>query len=293
MNTISKLLKTSLIFVLAFLYTGTALSVEFVTYYHNDALGSPIATTDENGNKRWEEVYEPYGTRLLKEAKSGDNRVFYAGKLHDDELGLSYMNARYYDPRVGRFMGIDPVGFVEGNSHSFNRYAYANNNPYKFVDPDGESPVHAIKFALDLSVNLALNKATTGSFGLGRAFVESVVGLANPAKTFQNLSKLRSLRNLKKFKVSPNRAPGLRSTQARLDFVGEPNSIIRGSDVARGSGGKRAFITDENGRIIREITQQRVKVRTANPLPDGRIREVFDKLPGSPSAEDLKVLDRL
>jgi murein DD-endopeptidase MepM/ murein hydrolase activator NlpD len=47
------------------------------------------------------------------------------------------MGARYYDPIVGRFMGIDPVGFKETNPISFNRYAYANNNPYKFVDPDG------------------------------------------------------------------------------------------------------------------------------------------------------------
>ena len=34
-------------------------------------------------------------------------------------------------------MGIDPVGVDENNVHSHNRYAYANNNPYKFVDPDG------------------------------------------------------------------------------------------------------------------------------------------------------------
>lgn len=37
-------------------------------------------------------------------------------------------------------MGIDPVGFQEDNIHSFNRYAYANDNPYRFVDPDGEQP---------------------------------------------------------------------------------------------------------------------------------------------------------
>jgi uncharacterized protein RhaS with RHS repeats len=54
------------------------------------------------------------------------------------------MGARYYDPVIGRFMGVDPVGFQEGNVHSFNRYAYANNNPYKFVDRDGRHPILAI-----------------------------------------------------------------------------------------------------------------------------------------------------
>jgi uncharacterized protein RhaS with RHS repeats len=48
-----------------------------------------------------------------------------------------YMQARYYDPVIGRFYSNDPVGFK--NMHNFNRYAYANNNPYKFTDPDGRN----------------------------------------------------------------------------------------------------------------------------------------------------------
>ena len=45
------------------------------------------------------------------------------------------MQARYYDPVIGRFYSNDPIGFRD--VHSFNRYAYANNNPYKYVDPTG------------------------------------------------------------------------------------------------------------------------------------------------------------
>lgn len=47
------------------------------------------------------------------------------------------MQQRYYDPIIGRFMGNDPIGFRD--VYSFNRYAYANNNPYRYVDPDGEN----------------------------------------------------------------------------------------------------------------------------------------------------------
>ncbi|MFT6734840.1 MAG: hypothetical protein ACJAS9_003042, partial [Polaribacter sp.] len=53
------------------------------------------------------------------------------------DIGLSYMQARYYDPVIGRFYSNDPIGFRD--IHSFNRYAYANNNPYKYTDPDGQS----------------------------------------------------------------------------------------------------------------------------------------------------------
>ncbi|MCG9732325.1 RHS repeat-associated core domain-containing protein [Shewanella sp. Isolate13] len=48
------------------------------------------------------------------------------------------MQARYYDPLIGRFYSNDPIGFRD--VHSFNRYAYANNNPYKYTDPTGKVP---------------------------------------------------------------------------------------------------------------------------------------------------------
>jgi len=49
------------------------------------------------------------------------------------------MGARYYDPVIGRFISTDPKQFDEQNPQLFNRYAYANNNPYRYVDPDGRS----------------------------------------------------------------------------------------------------------------------------------------------------------
>lgn len=49
------------------------------------------------------------------------------------------MQARYYDLAIGRFYSNAPIGFRD--VHSFNRYAYANNNPYKYTDPDGKAPV--------------------------------------------------------------------------------------------------------------------------------------------------------
>jgi len=47
------------------------------------------------------------------------------------------MQQRYYDPVVGRFLSVDPVGVSGTNGGNFNRYWYANNNPSSFEDPDG------------------------------------------------------------------------------------------------------------------------------------------------------------
>lgn len=108
------------------------------TYYHNDALGSPVAASDENGNLLWREEYRPYGERVQNDPAAEDNTRWYTGHPHDQETGLTYAGARYYDPIVGRFMATDPAGFVEESPISFNRYAYGNNNPYRYLDQNGE-----------------------------------------------------------------------------------------------------------------------------------------------------------
>jgi RHS repeat-associated protein len=108
-----------------------------VTFLHNDFAGNPIAATDAEGALLWKENFRPYGDRLNNPPASTGNRQWFHGKAVDADTGLSYFGARYYDPTLGRFMGVDPQHFVEDNLHSFNRYVYGNNNPYKYLDPDG------------------------------------------------------------------------------------------------------------------------------------------------------------
>lgn len=111
---------------------------ESITYLHNDVTGNTVMATNESGTVLWKESYRPYGERLRNESASAANRQFFHGKAYDSESGLQYFGARYYDPVLGRFMGIDPQGFDEGNLQSFNRYAYGNNNPYRYRDPNGK-----------------------------------------------------------------------------------------------------------------------------------------------------------
>lgn len=128
--------------LLGVLLTFSSYAADYITYYHNDALGSPRVATDKNGNVVWGQNYTPYG-KQTHQGDTGNSTVFsYTGKALDKDTGLQYFGARWYDPQIGRFMGIDPVGVdIERSIHSFNRYAYANNNPYKYVDPNGELPV--------------------------------------------------------------------------------------------------------------------------------------------------------
>ncbi len=114
---------------------SATLQAETVTYYHTDALGTPVAATDESGNVLWREHYSPFGEKLDNSQASQSNTVGYTGHQFDSDTGLVYMQARYYDPVIGRFYSNDPVGFSRVDN--FNRYAYAANNPYRYTDPDG------------------------------------------------------------------------------------------------------------------------------------------------------------
>jgi RHS repeat-associated protein len=102
-------------------------------YIHNDHLGSLLARTNPAGSLvEGAPVWEPWGAPTG--IGSSGRGLRYAGHYTDFATGLSYMQQRYYDPYAGRFLAVDPVAASPGN---FNRYWYANNNPYKYVDPDG------------------------------------------------------------------------------------------------------------------------------------------------------------
>ena len=99
------------------------------------------------------------------------------------------MGARYYDPVIGRFLSMDPVEFSEANPASFNRYAYANNNPYMYFDPDGESP----KLIVDFALNVGINYITTGEANLKGAATDALVNAVNPLATLNKAKKIAKI----------------------------------------------------------------------------------------------------
>ena len=87
------------------------------------------------GTSSTRQHYRPFG-ETLETKRDG---VGYTGHKYDADIGLNYMQARYYDPVIGRFYSNDPVGYISANPvMSFNRYLYVNNNPYRYTDPSGQ-----------------------------------------------------------------------------------------------------------------------------------------------------------
>lgn len=129
---------------LALLGSPLLAQTEVVEYVHMDAIGNVRAVTDQAGNIVERHDFLPFGeewcgTAPCSNVTPGQSRRF-TGKERDAETGLDYFGARYYGASVSRFTTVDPVYTWQQNlvdPQRWNRYAYARNNPQRYIDPDG------------------------------------------------------------------------------------------------------------------------------------------------------------
>ncbi len=112
-------------------------------YIHTDHLQSSSVMTDMAGTYAQKSFYYPFGE--TKDVPFGDGymdfKYKYTGKEWDAETGLYYYGARYYDPKLARFISADTIVPEPYYPQSFNRYAYAYNNPIVLRDLAGYCPV--------------------------------------------------------------------------------------------------------------------------------------------------------
>lgn len=110
---------------------------EYSYYIHSDHLGSTSYITDSDGEVSQHVEYVPFGEVFIEElsssAKLNTPYLFNAKEL-DEESGLYYYGARYYDPRTSLWLSTDPMELKYPN---ISTYTYCANNPIKFIDPNG------------------------------------------------------------------------------------------------------------------------------------------------------------
>ena len=111
-------------------YAGATVSASTRRYLHADHQGSIVAiSTGSGGTLLTANTYDAYGVPGANNA----GRFAYTGQLALAELGLYHYKARAYDPRLGRFLQTDPVGYADG----LNLYAYVGNDPLNQTDFSG------------------------------------------------------------------------------------------------------------------------------------------------------------
>jgi len=162
-----------------------------IFYYHGDHLGTTNVLTDSAGSEREITEYDPFGTIVVHD-KIGSNFAviwyYFTGKPLDDETGLVFLGARYYNPLLGRWITPDttiPGGGV--NPQELNRYSYVSNNPINFIDPSGHHKKHSwwswiadIGLAIVAAVAVVFQPELAGVIGgyLASAVTGAAVGAA-------------------------------------------------------------------------------------------------------------------
>ncbi len=146
-------------------------------YSHGDHLGSSSVLTSAAGveTRHWE--YSPFGRERFGTTQPFAVSHRFTGQVLDDETGLYYYGARYYDPNLGRFIQPDTVISDLANPQALNRYAYALNNPLKYTDPTGHE-----------SYWEGVGNVYLGFYDAGTAFVGGTIHMvAHPIQTVQGI----------------------------------------------------------------------------------------------------------
>ncbi len=110
-------------------------------YYRKDIQGNIIALLDSNGVIVVQYEYDAWGNHTISGSNSalGNINPFrYRSYYFDTETKLYFLQTRYYDPEVGRFINIDSIEYADPETiNGLNLYAYCGNNPVMFTDPNG------------------------------------------------------------------------------------------------------------------------------------------------------------
>jgi RHS repeat-associated protein len=124
-----------------------------IYYQHVDQAGRPWCLTDERGRAAWQAVPSAWGSVRITVARVA-NPWRLANQYHDDETGLHYNLARYYQPGWGRYLSCDPL---RSRGSGWNYYLYALGDPVNKADPTGEIiPIILVAMGVGLVIGAAM-----------------------------------------------------------------------------------------------------------------------------------------
>jgi len=137
---------------------------EDIYYYHPDHLGSASYISDASGLATQHIEYFPFGEVFVEENVGTFKSMYkFNAKELDDESGLYYYGARYYDPRTSVFLGVDPKA---DDFPSWSPYTYTLDNPIKYIDKKGKNPLAIIGAVVGASKEILSQTISNGKKNL-------------------------------------------------------------------------------------------------------------------------------
>ena len=173
-------------------------------YVQKNIQGDVVALVDGNKAVVAKYIYDAWGNHKVYDGNNVENSdstfigninpFRYRGYYYDAESGLYYLQTRYYDPEIGRFINSDSIDYIDPKSiNGLNLYSYCGNNPVNYIDPTGNSVIFILiilgittvvggivggKVAYDKAVDEGKTGADLFWSTVGGAFVGGAFGLA-------------------------------------------------------------------------------------------------------------------
>lgn len=268
-----------------------------VRYQHTDALGSPVAVTNAAGATVERTDWEPYGAAIGRLDYDGFG---YAGHLMDKGTRLTYMQQRYYDPQVGRFLSVDPVTAYATPAINFNRYWYANNSPYRFTDPDGrwvEDAIIGIP-SIALGAKSLVDNVRAGNVGSAVVdavgIVADVAAIATPGVPGGVSAGIAAARGVDRAVDTGRAASAVTDGAKGADFVVTPGGTVVPTSQSRMTEGFEAAGMQgtplPDGKGASYAMPNGVNVRAMEPSGQAPRRASFNNSNGGPVTPDGKVV---
>ena len=152
-------------------------------YYILNLQGDVVHLVNTAGKAMASYAYDPYGAVISKSGEFADlNPIRYRGYYYDTETGFYYLQSRYYDPALGRFINADSYSSTGTGYLGYNMFAYCENRPIIASDPKGEFFLTATAITIGIGVFV----------GLGSQYVSDVVDNYNEGKTGTEMFSFRS-----------------------------------------------------------------------------------------------------
>ena len=189
-------------------------------YFQRNLLGDVVAIYDTNGTLKVRYIYDAWGNCTIASGSDMqlaiDNPIRYRGYYYDQDTGLYYLNARYYNPELRRFISPDDTAYLDPETvDGLNLYVYCCNDPVNYADPSGCAPKW-LRDALDIGLYVASATIALATAIAVASVATTATGIAAGIAMF---GALNNLTNAIYYNYISNSKSSLTSSSYRKGYV--------------------------------------------------------------------------
>ncbi|NPC58148.1 RHS repeat domain-containing protein [Caenimonas soli] len=191
-------------------------------------MGTSLGAVDADGDATEQIDVDVFGN--LDQVIGLKQEHLYTGEYWDQDARLLYLRARWYDPKIGRFISADPFEGKQGDSRSLNRYAYAHSDPVHNTDPTGRFSLGELNSSINIQLTVVRQSFLTGGKQAGGRALQRLGKLVEEGveKLIRNCLKPGSGATLNAGKKMTTKRDG---ANAVIDFFVEMGGKVKNIEV--------------------------------------------------------------